>query len=729
MTITNVWIQNAKKHFESNGSKPYSQGDEASEKSKSINQDLQSFLVDIFSKDDAIVLQKKGSKWAVQGQKKLTDGIWYYFCSKKHGGQYPIVLGVYIGELGLNVSIQLNNSRFKGLELSIVLGGYVTQVVEKYVNQENKLEARKRDNPAEKYSDYGYFCIEDTLDLQEKFNKVLDLYVKVTDEINNKIFEKMIESFKSSPSSQHCKIDKPENNDWYKRRIKVKELVDEFINKPTDEGFKIFWNRTIINSAQQGSNATNIINRNGSITELASKITNLINLKKDGFSSNQDFVDGIQEQILGSKKSSLEFYYYYHMEEDKFPLINGGIENALKILERNGVNEGEDSISQMAALKILMEKESELSLKQYYLVDQFLNLIDKIKEDDINKPENNSSKELYQLTYIFSFWQKQHQTNTSNKFDCLIKRSNNIIFSGAPGTGKTYSAEENIRRIIDQYPNETFDEKTRFNTVQFHPSYSYEDFMEGLKPVSKSGNFALELKKGEFSLFCDEAKKCEDEYLSYEDDQKLKYAFFFLVDEINRAELSRVFGELMYCLEKRGRNHSISTQYSYLKTDDDNRFYIPENIYFIGTMNDVDKSIDSFDLALRRRFLWHRMDCDYSVIKDELPSHENIGDFNSRDFPESGYIGCCYVLNKFIIDENDGKKGQLGLGELYEIGHAYFLGIQKYAKKDKKITKDNLNDLFDDRISPLLKEYLRSEVSEKEIAQKLDAAKKQFIAI
>jgi len=327
------------------------------------------------------------------------------------------------------------------------------------------------------------------------------------------------------------------------------------------------------------------------------------------------------------------------------------------------------------------------------------------------------------LAYLFSFWLKQHQTNTSNEFDDLIKRSSNIIFYGAPGTGKTYSAEENIHRIIDLYPNESFDEVARFNKVQFHPSYSYEDFMEGLKPVSNSGSFELVLKEGEFLEFCKKAKKCEDEYLSAVGDQKYKYAFFFLVDEINRAELSRVFGELMYCLEKRGSKHSILTQYSYLKTGDDKCFYIPENIYFIGTMNDVDKSIDSFDLALRRRFLWHRMDCDYSVIKDELSSHSNIGEFDKDGSPDNGYIGCCYKLNKYIID------GDIGLGKLYEIGHAYFLGIQRYAKKNKKITKDNLNDLFDDRLSPLLKEYFRSEVSEKDIAHKLDEAKKQFIAI
>jgi 5-methylcytosine-specific restriction protein B len=189
-----------------------------------------------------------------------------------------------------------------------------------------------------------------------------------------------------------------------------------------------------------------------------------------------------------------------------------------------------------------------------------------------------------------------------------------------------------------------------------------------------------------------------------------------LVDEINRAELSRVFGELMYCLEKRGQKHSILTQYSYLKEEDDKQFYVPENIFFIGTMNDVDKSIDSFDLALRRRFLWHRMDCDYGVIINELP-YVNIG----NDKSNTGYLKCCYELNNYIIND-------FGLGKLYEIGHAYFLVVENYVNNNNNnITKKNLEHVFDDRLAPLLKEYLRSEFRENEIDQHIKNAKNKFI--
>jgi len=117
------------------------------------------------------------------------------------------------------------------------------------------------------------------------------------------------------------------------------------------------------------------------------------------------------------------------MQEDAFPLINGGIVNALKIIDRNCIDlKSEDLILKMREIKELME-DSSLGLTKYYLVDQFLNLIDKIKYADINKTENKESKELYQLAYLFSFWLKQHQTNTSNEFDDLIKRQVILFFT------------------------------------------------------------------------------------------------------------------------------------------------------------------------------------------------------------------------------------------------------------------------------------------------------------
>jgi 5-methylcytosine-specific restriction protein B len=292
---------------------------------------------------------------------------------------------------------------------------------------------------------------------------------------------------------------------------------------------------------------------------------------------------------------------------------------------------------------------------------------------------------------------------------------------GAPGTGKTFTAEETIHHIINDYPLETDDQEKRFGKVQFHPSYSYEDFIEGLKPTLVSGHVNLELKQGDFTAFCRLANQYAADFRKAKDFKaSLKYAFFFLVDEINRAELSRVFGELMYCLEKRGQG--IQTQYSYLKNDEDKLFVIPENIFFIGTMNDVDRSIDSFDIALRRRFLWHRMDCSYDVIKNELSHLNNIGEFGKNDSPATGYIAACYQLNQFITEQDH---NQLGLGKLYEIGHAYFLRIKHYAT-GQDIKPAHLSELFDDALAPLIKEYIRSEYPEKQLDDKVKEAKKAF---
>ncbi len=243
--------------------------------------------------------------------------------------------------------------------------------------------------------------------------------------------------------------------------------------------------------------------------------------------------------------------------------------------------------------------------------------------------------------------------------------------------------------------------------------------MEGLKPIIKDKHVALELQKGNFIKFCEKASEFEDAYKNSTEKEKMKYTFFFLIDEINRAELSRVFGEIMYALDKRG--NSIQTQYSYMKKEN-KYFSIPHNVYLIGTMNDVDRSIDSFDIALRRRFFWYRMDCDYGVIQDELSQFINIGSFNNKDIPNSGYLKSCYELNQYIT-----KKGNnnLGLGKLYELGHDYFMKINLHTKKNK-LKNIDLENLFNYSIEPLLKEYVRAEYSEDEIEGKLDEARKIF---
>lgn len=295
----------------------------------------------------------------------------------------------------------------------------------------------------------------------------------------------------------------------------------------------------------------------------------------------------------------------------------------------------------------------------------------------------------------------------------------NVIMYGPPGTGKTWSVVNSLDFVSQG-------DSSRYEVLQFHPSFTYEDFIEGIKPkgVSKDGNIRFELVNGIFKNFCIKAKNTPDK------------PFYFVVDEINRANLSSVFGETLSLLEKDYRHDGkntknlIRTQYSTLIEDlikedkkyealaytidkGEVKFGVPENVFFIGMMNDVDKSIDAFDLALRRRFKWIRKDCDYEVIEEET-RFKRKEDFSNI----SQYIKACEKLNNYISAE-------LGLGKSYEFGHSFFMKMSDIAKR-KEITQHNLETLFNLYLRPTLKEYLRAVFAESELDGKLDEALNRF---
>ena len=300
--------------------------------------------------------------------------------------------------------------------------------------------------------------------------------------------------------------------------------------------------------------------------------------------------------------------------------------------------------------------------------------------------------------------------------------SKNIIYYGAPGTGKTYTVQNAVKQQV-VLSGDKLEDVALF--TQFHPSFSYEDFIEGLKPSIENGATELKLTNGIFKKFCQKAMDNLKQHRKEPKKNKLKI-YYFVADEINRAELSSVFGELLVCLEesKRGdfdkkgnitdESMLIETQYSYLIDNEKDavltqngvyKFGVPSNLYFIGTMNDIDRSIDTFDLALRRRFSWERMDCDYDVIVQNL-------DVDNWEC----YITICKDLNKFISHK-------LQLGSSFEIGHSYFMEVKTYKST---ISQNAVQNLFDKKLKPLIEEYLRGSYSQVEIEKHLKDANKIF---
>lgn len=411
------------------------------------------------------------------------------------------------------------------------------------------------------------------------------------------------------------------------------------------------------------------------------------------------------------------------------------------------------------------------------------------------------------------------------KYSKILLQSKNLIFRGAPGTGKSYLAREIATYIVSKgktikYDDLSADQKKQIEFVQFHPNYDYTDFVEGLRPkINDDGTMGFELKDGVFKRFVTRARrnlensKKSDETIKKEvgvqqsisaffsdvkfgldkfktitgneftitnvdDDhiyisipgnatinkltlnldeirkmlmasdhkfnkvkditsffgksfavQAYSYDFaiykeikakkntnlkisatseeektyVFIIDEINRGEISKIFGELFFAIDPgyRGKSGEISTQYSNLHSDPDEKFFIPENVYIIGTMNDIDRSVDSFDFAMRRRFRFIEL-----KASDEERIKEILSDLQDKELIDRA-INKMNALNKEISNVDD-------LNDNYQIGAAYFL---KLSSVDNDFSR-----LWTDYLLPLLQEYVQGMYDENGIIDRFKKA-------
>lgn len=266
----------------------------------------------------------------------------------------------------------------------------------------------------------------------------------------------------------------------------------------------------------------------------------------------------------------------------------------------------------------------------------------------------------------------------------LLKHKHNIILQGAPGVGKTFIAKRLAYYLIG------FKDEAKVEMIQFHQSYSYEDFIQGYRPDDNGG---FSLQNGVFYDFCMKAQG----------DPESKYVF--VIDEINRGNLSKIFGELMMLVESDKRGEEFAMPLTYAKTANA-RFYIPENIYFIGTMNTADRSLAMVDYALRRRFAFVVLQPHFTkrfkaFLVDRGISEKTIDLIHGK----------MTKLNDTI--RNDSKN----LGPGYCIGHSFFC-----PRGEIEDEKKWLGHILDHEIKPLIDEYwFDNEEKKSQIRQQLDS--------
>lgn len=295
-------------------------------------------------------------------------------------------------------------------------------------------------------------------------------------------------------------------------------------------------------------------------------------------------------------------------------------------------------------------------------ITSFTEYVDKINSifEDVSDEDIDEEQKTYPRYTKDDYLKDVYMSETNyDRLVKLLKVKKNIILLGSPGVGKTYLAKRLAYSMMGQKDID------RVMMIQFHQSYTYEDFMMGYRPTGTG----FELKKGVFYNFCKKAEIDEDN------------DYFFIIDEINRGNISKIFGELFMLIENDKRGAYIQLLYS------DEKFAIPKNVYLIGMMNTADRSLAMLDYALRRRFAFYEIKPAFR--SDGFNNYmKNLG---SNKFER--LITCVVELNKQIKEDET-------LGEGFCIGHSYFCNLDP-----NKIDDQNILAIVEFELIPLLKEY------------------------